>query len=78
MTHHSAAKKQLNSALHLDPVTAARLKTAASRQVPANLFRLLMELSPPDPASDIPDAPEGEDQGPPWDEDIEPAADTAA
>ncbi len=64
----------------VDLITALRLAHAAHRQVPGNLFRLLVDLSPTD-AEDQAPPPQNEDAdlGPPWDEDpITETAETGA
>lgn len=54
----------------IDPITASRLAHAASREVSGNLFRLLVDLSSTDQASQSPPAhDDGANLGPPWDGD---------
>lgn len=54
----------------IDPITASRLAHAASREVSGNLFRLLVDLSSTDQASQSPPSHEdGATLGPPWDDD---------
>lgn len=53
----------------IDPITASRLAHAASREVSGNLFRLLVDLSSTDQASQSSPGHDDAALGPPWDDD---------
>ncbi|KQY75336.1 hypothetical protein ASD25_12430 [Brevundimonas sp. Root1423] len=74
-------KKTTPPAESISPITAARLAHAASREVPGNLFRLLVDLSSTDAVGQAPPSDdEDTDLGPPWEVDpvISEAASTAS
>lgn len=75
MALRSTSTTPATTAAPFDPDTAHRLAIAASRKVSGNLFSLLLEMSVPEQAADVPPVGDDDDhQGPPWDEDpIEPA-----
>lgn len=70
MTLRSTLKTPSPAAEPINPVTASRLAHAAGREIPGNLFRLLVDLSSTDSEGQAPPSPEEDaDLGPPWDED---------
>ncbi|RYG19833.1 MAG: hypothetical protein EON96_02210 [Caulobacteraceae bacterium] len=70
MTLRSTLKTATPPAEPISPITAARLAHAASREVPGNLFRLLVDLSSTDPVGQAPPSDDEEsDLGPPWEVD---------
>jgi len=70
MTLRSTLNTTSPSAEPISPITAARLAHAASREVPGNLFRLLVELSSTDAVGQAPPFhDEDTDLGPPWEVD---------
>jgi hypothetical protein len=63
----------------INSITASRLAHAAGREIPGNLFRLLVDLSSTDAGGQAPPPSNDKaDLGPPWDHTANPPAEAVA